>query len=156
VGQLRFAEGRCAIDQSCGRRAEHHPAGRCDRLHSLCHTDLQTDGGVTEWPRTDFTSDHLTGIKTNPQLQVQMVAGLDFTGELLGFPLKIQGGTARAYRMVLQRGRCPEHRHDPVTRERSPTWCRSRARKYQDSPGWGCCLRINQFSFGCVDQGQST
>ena len=48
--QLRLAQRRCAINQSRGRRAEHHPARRSDRLHPLRHSDLLTDRGVTERP----------------------------------------------------------------------------------------------------------
>ena len=46
--RLRLAESCCAFNQSCGGRAEHHPARRSDRLHPLSHTHLLTDGGVTQ------------------------------------------------------------------------------------------------------------
>ena len=48
ANHLRLAESRCAINQSRGGRAEHHPTRRSDRLHPLRHPDLLTDGGVTE------------------------------------------------------------------------------------------------------------
>ena len=54
LNQLRLAESRCAFNQPCGGRAEHHPAGRSDRLHPLSHTDLLADGGVTERRRNRF------------------------------------------------------------------------------------------------------
>ena len=71
---LRFAESRSALNKSRGRRAEHHPTRRSDRLHPLSHPDLLTDGGVTQRPRTDLTGNHLTGVKSHPQLQVHPVA----------------------------------------------------------------------------------
>jgi hypothetical protein len=43
----------------------------------LRHADLLTDGGVTEWPRTDLTGDHVTGVKSHPQLEVHTIALLD-------------------------------------------------------------------------------
>ena len=64
---LRLAQSRCAINQSRGGRAEHHPTRRSDRLHPLSHPDLLTDGGVTERRRTDFTGDHLTRVQAHPQ-----------------------------------------------------------------------------------------
>ena len=54
-----FAESRRALDQSRGRRAEHHPTRRGHRFHPLGHPDLLTNGGVTECTRTDLTGDHL-------------------------------------------------------------------------------------------------
>ena len=74
LNQLRLAESRCAINQSRGGRAEHHPARRSDRLHPLSHPDLLTDSGVTERPRTDLTGDHLTRVQAHPQLQFDTVA----------------------------------------------------------------------------------
>ena len=64
--QLRLAESRCAINQSRGGRAEHHPTRRSDRLHPLSHPDLLTDSGVTERARTDLTGDHLTRVQARP------------------------------------------------------------------------------------------
>ena len=77
ANQLRLAKSRCAINQSRGGRAEHHPTGRSDRLHPLGHPHLLTDRGVTERPRTHFTGDHLTGVQAHPQLQLHTVAILD-------------------------------------------------------------------------------
>ena len=57
---LRITNNHCAIDQSCGGRAEHHPARWSYRLHPLRHSDLLTNRGVTQSARTDFTGDHLT------------------------------------------------------------------------------------------------
>jgi len=67
LNQLDLAQGRRAINQSRGGRAEHHPTRRGDRLHALSHPDLLTDRGVTERPRTDLTGDHLTRVQAHPQ-----------------------------------------------------------------------------------------
>ena len=80
LNQLRFTESRCAAHKSCCRRAEHHPTRRSDRLHPLSHPDLLTDGGVTQCTRADLTGDHLTGIKSHPQLQVHTIALTDVDG----------------------------------------------------------------------------
>ena len=80
---LRLTESRCAINQSRGGCAQHHPTRRSDRLHPLRHPHLLTDGGVTERPRTDFTGDHLTRIESHPQPQFHAVALLDFDGKPL-------------------------------------------------------------------------
>ena len=117
LNQLRLAESRCAINQSRGGRAEHHPTRRCDRLHPLSHPDLLTDGGVTERPRTDFTGDHLTGVQAHPQLQIHTVAVLDLDGKPLRLLLNAQGRQTGANSVVLQRHRRAEHRHDPVAGE---------------------------------------
>ena len=74
LNQLRLTESRCAINQSRGGRAEHHPTRRSDRLHPLRHPDLLTDGGVTQSTRTDLTGDHLTGVQAHPQPQIHAVA----------------------------------------------------------------------------------
>ena len=76
LNQLRLAESRCAINQSRGGRAEHHPTRRSDRLHPLRHPHLLTDGGVTERPRTDLTGDHLTGVQARPAAAVRHRRGL--------------------------------------------------------------------------------
>ena len=77
VDHLRFTEHHRALDQSCGGRAEHHPTSRSGRLHPLSHPDLLTDGGVSERPTTDFTSDHQAGVKSHPELQINAVALTD-------------------------------------------------------------------------------
>ena len=46
--KLSITEHRSALDQPCGGCAEHHPARRCGGFHPLGHTDLFTDGGVSE------------------------------------------------------------------------------------------------------------
>src|SRR6516165_4340308 len=67
LDQLRFAKSRGTIDKSRCGCAEHHPTGRGHRFHPLRHTDLLTNGGVTECTRADLTGDHLTGVKSHPQ-----------------------------------------------------------------------------------------
>jgi hypothetical protein len=83
----------------------------------LSHPDLLTDSGVAERPRTDFTGDHLTGIKSHPQLEVDTVAVFDFSGESGGLILNAQGSQTRTDSVVLQRDRRTEHRHDAVAGE---------------------------------------
>ena len=83
LNQLGLAESRCAINQPCGRRAEHHPTRRSDRLHPLSHPDLLADGGVTQSARADLTGDHLTGVQAHPQPQFDTVAVVDLHGEPL-------------------------------------------------------------------------
>src|SRR6185312_9609184 len=83
LNQLRLTESRCTIDKSRGRCAQHHPARRSDRLHPLSHPHLFTDSGVTERPRTHFTRDDLTRVKSHPQLQLDTVAVLDVDGKPL-------------------------------------------------------------------------
>ena len=117
LNRLGLTQGRCAINQSGGGRAEHHPTRRGDRLHPLRHPDLLTDSGVTERPRTDLTGDHLTGVQAHPQPQVDTVAILDLGGEPLRFLLKTHRRQAGANSMVLQRDWCAEHRHDAVAGE---------------------------------------
>ena len=117
ANHLWLTESRCAIDESRGRRAQHHPAGRSDRLHPLSHPDLLADGGVTERPRTDLTSDHLTRVQADPQLQLDTVAVLDVDGKPLRFLLNAQGRQAGTNSVVLQCHRRTEHRHDAVAGE---------------------------------------
>ena len=117
LNHLRFTESRCALNQSRGRRAEHHPTRRSDRLHPLRHPDLLTNGGVTERPRTDLTGDHLTGVQSHPQPQVHTVAVLDLDGKPLRLLLNAQGRQTGTNGVVLQRHRRAEHRHDPVAGE---------------------------------------
>ena len=115
--QLRLTESRCALNQSRGGRAEHHPARRSDRFHPLRHPDLLTDRGVTERARTDLTGDHLTGVQAHPQLQVDTVAVLDLGGKPLRLLLNAQRRQTGANSVILQRHRRAEHRHDPVAGE---------------------------------------
>ena len=88
-----------------------------DRLHPLRHPDLRTNGGVTERPRTDLTGDHLTGVKSHPQLEVHTVALSDFDGKPLRLFLNAQGRQTGTNGVVLQRNRRAEHCHDAVTGE---------------------------------------
>ena len=54
LNQLGLDQGRRAINQPCGGRAEHHPTRRSNRLHPLSHPDLLADRGVTQCVRTDL------------------------------------------------------------------------------------------------------
>ena len=110
---LNCTQSRHPLDQPRRGRAEHHATRRCPRLHPLGHTDLLTNGGVTERPRTDFTGDHLTGVKSHPQLQVHTVAPSDIDCDRLGLLLNPQGRQTRTNSVILQGHRCTEYRHDP-------------------------------------------
>ena len=79
--QLRFAQHGGMFDQSRGGLAEHHPARWGNRFHALSHPDLLTDRGVTQSTRTDFTGDHLTGVRADSQPQVHTVAVVDLDGK---------------------------------------------------------------------------
>jgi len=83
----------------------------------LRHPDLLTYGGVTERSRTDFTGDHLTGVKPHAQLQLHTVAGVDIDGKAFPLLLNAQGRQACTNSVVLQRDWRTEHRHDPVAGE---------------------------------------
>ena len=63
---LRLTESRCAVNQPSRGQTEHDPARRSRCFHPLSHTNLLTDGGVTERPRTDLTRYDLTGVKSDP------------------------------------------------------------------------------------------
>ena len=47
---LQITEHRNVLDQPGGGLADHDTTGRGDGFHPLRHTDLLTDGGVTERP----------------------------------------------------------------------------------------------------------
>src|SRR6476646_720374 len=106
LNQLRLAESRCAINQPRGGLTEHDPARRSRCFHPLRHTDLLTDSGVTERPRTDLTGDHLARVQADPQLQFDTVAVLDLNRELCSFVLDGQGRQAGANSVILQRDWC--------------------------------------------------
>ncbi len=87
------------------------------RFHPLRHADLLTNGGVTERPRTDLTGDHLTGVKSHPQLQIDLVAVFDLSGKPRVLILNAQRRQTGTNSVVLQRHWRTEHRHDPVAGE---------------------------------------
>ena len=115
--KLNFSESRRALDQPRRGRAEQHATRRCHRFHPLSHPHLLTNGGVTERPRTDLTGDHLTGVKSHAQLEVDTVALSNVDAKSLRLLLNTQGRQAGTDCVILQRHRRTEHRHDPVTGE---------------------------------------
>ena len=115
--QLGLAQGRHAINQPRGRRAQHHPAGGSDRLHPLSHPHLLTDGGVTKWAGTDFTGDHPARVQAHPQPQLHTVTLCYFDGKPLRLLLNPQRRKTSAESVILQRHRRAEHRHDAVAGE---------------------------------------
>jgi hypothetical protein len=78
---------------------------------------LLTDGGVTRRAGTDLAGDHLTGVKSHPQLEVHAVTVLDVDGKPLCLLLNPQRSQTGTNSMVLQGNRRAEHRHDPVAGE---------------------------------------
>ena len=97
--------------------AQHHPTGRGHRLHSLRQSNLLANRGVTGCTRTDFTGDHLARVESRPHLQRNTVVALDLAGQVLNLALDVQRRQTGTQRMVLERGRRPEHGHDPVAGE---------------------------------------
>ena len=115
--QFCLFEQHRVFDQSGRRLTEHDPTGRRYRFHPLRHPDLFTDGGVTRVARTDFAGNDLTRIQPDAQLQGDAVAVHHISRERDGLTLDLQRGDAGTNRVVLQRHRRTEHRHDPVAGE---------------------------------------
>jgi hypothetical protein len=59
----------CYNDGNRTPHAEQHLTRRSGGLHALSHPDLLTDSGVSEWPRADFTGDHLAGVQPDAHPQ---------------------------------------------------------------------------------------
>ncbi len=117
VDHFRLTQDCIAFDQPGGGRAEQHPTRRSDRFNPLRHADLLANGGVTERPRTDFTSDDLPGVQSHPQLEFDPVPVLDFDGKPLRLLLDAQRRQAGTNSVVLQGHWRAEHRQDPVAGE---------------------------------------
>jgi hypothetical protein len=106
--KLPIAKVHGVFDEPSRRLAEHHTARWRNRLHSLGHADVLTDGRVTQCAGANFASNHLTGVQADSQLE----RGSDFS-------LDVQRSQAGAERVVLQRDWCAKHRHDAVARKLS-------------------------------------
>ena len=117
VHQFGLLEHHGTLHQAGRRFAEHHPTRRGNRLHPLGHPHLLADRGVTQWARTNLTSDHLTRIHADPQLQRDTVTAFHLSRQALGLPLNVQRGQTGAKSVILQRNRRPKERHDPVAGE---------------------------------------
>ena len=117
LNQFRLAERSHNIHESRGGQAEHHPAWGRRRLHSLRHSDMLADGRVTQSARTDFTGYHLTGVQADTNGEFNAVATVHPRGNDLSRLLDPQRSKTRPHRMVLQRHRRAENRHDPVAGE---------------------------------------
>jgi len=111
LNQLSPIENRCALNQPCGGRAEHHPTRRGHRLHPLGHPHLLADRGVAQGGRTDFASDHLTRIEPYAQGQFDAVVIANLRGQPCECVLDFQCRTTRPHGMVLQRHRRTETEH---------------------------------------------
>jgi hypothetical protein len=73
-----------------------------------------------------LTGDHLTGVKSHAQLEVDTVAVLDLLGNPLRLLLNTQGSQASTDRVILRRCWRAEHGHDSVAGElvhRAPKRC---------------------------------
>ena len=115
--QFGLAEQHRVLDQTSRRLTEHDPAGRRYRFHPLRHTDLFADGGVTGVPRTDFAGDDLARVEPDAQLQSDTVAAHHIGRERDRLIVNLQRRDAGTNRVILQRRRRPEDRHDPVAGE---------------------------------------
>jgi hypothetical protein len=78
---------------------------------------MLTDRGVTHCTRGDLTGDDLPRIEADPQAERRSVSALDLRRQLHSLLLDSQCGETRPYRVILQRDRRAEHRHDPVAGE---------------------------------------
>ena len=61
------------LDQTRRRLRAQHTVGRRHTLHPLCHPDWMPYGGVSPWPRADFTCDDLTRVESDPNSQFDAV-----------------------------------------------------------------------------------
>jgi hypothetical protein len=84
----------------------------------LRQAHLFSDGGVTHCSRTNFASNHFSGVQPYPHLQRHVVvAPLHVDRYLLCLSLNVERRQAGAKRVILQCNRCPEHRHEAVAGE---------------------------------------
>ena len=105
------------LDESRGELGQHHRAGGCRRFHPLGKPDLLTDRGVTRDTRTDLTGNDLARIQAHPQPQRDTVTVLHLARQPDRLLLDGQRGQARPDRVVLQRNRRPEQRHQAIAGE---------------------------------------
>jgi len=78
---------------------------------------LFADGRVSTCARTNFASNHLTGVQAHAESQVDTVPGIDVARQPRRLDLKVERGKACTKGMVLQRHRCSEDGHDSIAGE---------------------------------------
>jgi hypothetical protein len=86
-----------------------------NKLHSLRHP-LLTNRGVTQSTQTDLTSNHLTGIETQPK-QANASRRCTSSRQALGLLLDVQCSQPGTKGVIPQRSRCTEDRHDAIAGE---------------------------------------
>ena len=114
---LDLAQRSRMLDQPRGGLAEHHPTGWRDRLHPLGHSDLLAYRGVTHGSRS--RSRRLSPARNSARF-VAATRRRRASGpprQASGLLLDAQRRETCAKRMVFQRGRRTENRHDSVTGE---------------------------------------
>jgi hypothetical protein len=81
--------------------SDEHGQADVDTPHTLGHPHLLTNSGVGSCARTEFTGNHLAGIETHPQLQINTVARFDLLGQLGRRCLNVQRSQAGPKSVVL-------------------------------------------------------
>ena len=109
LNQLWLIQRRYGVNESCCGRAEHHTACWSDGLHPLGHSDVFTDGCVTQSARTHFTGDYLAGVKADPNLKINGISPLHLLGNEFRLLLNAQCGEACTNCVVLQRHSSTEY-----------------------------------------------
>ena len=105
---------RGSLDEAGGRLRTQHTAWWRRSLHPLRHPDMMTNGGVCG---ADLARNDLAGVKSDAELQIDIVASKYFGGQLFGRCLDLQRGDASPHGVVFKRGRGAEHRHHAVASE---------------------------------------
>ena len=103
-----------SLDEAGGRLRTQHTAWWRRSLHPLRHPDMMTNGGVSG---ADLARNDLAGVKSDAELQIDIVASKYFRGQLFGHCLDLQRSEASPHGVVFKRSRRAEHRHDAVARE---------------------------------------
>ena len=104
-----------AFDQLERRRGHQGAAGRSQLLHAGSQMGGLPHGGVIHVQiAADRTYDHLARIESNPYPDRQTVRALRLLAVSVDGRLHGQRRIACAHRMILERERCAEQRHDAV------------------------------------------
>ena len=78
---------------------------------------MLTECRVPEWASTDVSGNHLARVQADPKSQLNLITAGYLGGQILGLLLNAQCGQTTPQRVVLERDRCPEQRHDSVAGE---------------------------------------
>jgi hypothetical protein len=114
---LDRSEQSRVLDQARRRRRAHNPAGVCGRLHPLGHPDGMSDGGIAAGADANLAGDHLTGVHTDPNLQIYAVSPQYVGGQTTCDRLNLQGADARPQSVIFERHWSAEQRHQPIASE---------------------------------------